>query len=110
VSSIRFIVDDHVPHAIVRELARRGVDIRIPADVGLRHAPDTDYLSFTLEYGFVLVTFDDDFLGLHSRGTPHAGIIFCPPGSQAIGYIVEGLLLIWEVYDAAEMVGHLEYL
>ena len=57
-----------------------------------------------------MVTFDDDFLTLASRGAPHSGIAYRFQGNRNIGRIIAGLELIWELLEPGEMVGRVEYL
>ncbi len=60
--------------------------------------------------GRVLITHDRDFLRLHGAGMPHSGIAYCDQGTRTIGELVSVLTLIFEVYDATELVGRVEYL
>jgi uncharacterized protein (DUF433 family) len=53
---------------------------------------------------------DDDFLRLHAAGVPHAGIAYCHQQARTLGEIIQGLVLIWNVYESAEMVNRVEYL
>nr|WP_239727921.1 hypothetical protein [Nodularia sphaerocarpa] len=40
----------------------------------------------------------------------HLGIIYCPQQTKSIGQIIQGLVLIWELLEPEEMLGHIEYL
>jgi len=60
--------------------------------------------------GGFLVTHDADFTVFHHQGLSHAGIDFCAPLRRSIGQLVESLALIYEVMEAEEMVGRLEFL
>ncbi|MCU0543304.1 MAG: hypothetical protein MUE44_14215 [Oscillatoriaceae cyanobacterium Prado104] len=57
-----------------------------------------------------MFTQDTDFLRLHHAGLSHSGIVYCPQTSKSIGEILRGLVLMWEVLNAEEMKGRLEYL
>jgi len=48
------------------------------------------------------------FHGL-AAGVEHAGLAYAPQGFS-IGQIIRGLMLIQQVLDAEDMVGHVEYL
>ena len=52
---------------------------------------------------------DDDFLRLAAAGTDHGGIVYSTQ-ENAVGEIIYGLMLIYQVLEAEEMVGHVEYL
>lgn len=72
-------------------------------------SPDTTQLEHARIAGRVIATQDGDFLGLHYRFA-HAGIAYCEQGSRSIGEIVAGLVLIYEVFSAEDMVNHVEYI
>lgn len=80
------------------------------AEEGLITAPDEMQLMFALSQGRVLVTHDDDFLGLHQSDMEHAGIAYCNQNHRSIGEILRGLILIWEVPDSEDMCNQLEFL
>ncbi len=72
-------------------------------------AKDAEHLAFALQENRVLFTQDDDFLHLAAAGAPHAGLVYAPQGTP-VGTIVRGLVLIYQVLEAAEMQGHIEFL
>lgn len=47
---------------------------------------------------------------LHTSGFEHCGIAYCVKGSRSIGELLQGLILIWEVLEAEEIVGRVEFL
>jgi hypothetical protein len=63
-----------------------------------------------LSDGRVIFTQDEDFLAIHASGSPHPGIAYCKKDNRSIGEIIRGLVLIWEIYDPADMAGRIEYL
>jgi hypothetical protein len=109
VERIRFRLDEHMAHAIARAVARRGVDITTASDTQTVGLPDDQLLTRCHVDGRVLVTQDRDYLRLHHRGAPHAGVVFCEQGTRSIGATVEFLLLLAEVYSPAEMAGRVEF-
>ena len=108
-ADIQFQLDEHVAHAIAHGLQRRGIPALTPADARLRGAPDVEYLARCLQEKRILLTNDHDFLTLNGAGHPHAGIAYWEQGTQTIGHILL-LQLMYELYQAEEMVGHVEYL
>jgi predicted nuclease of predicted toxin-antitoxin system len=107
---LRFHLDENVDQALADALIRRGIDVTLPATVGLAGASDEEHLAFALRESRVVVTHDADFLRLASRDVPHAGIAFCDFGHRTVGEMRQGLLLLTEFYDEKEMAGRIEYL
>jgi hypothetical protein len=107
---VRFYFDQHIPSAVARGLRRRGVDVLTAQEADRCSLPDHDQLSFCAEQGRVLLTFDDDFLGLAAGGVDHAGIVFCTASKYSIGELIYALLLLYEVLAPEDMVNHIEFL
>ena len=106
---LRFHLDEHVDPAIATALRRAGIDVTTTIEAGLRTKEDEAHLQFARTERRVIVTRDQDFLRI-ARGTvDHPGVVFYT-ASQSIREIIEGLILIYEVLLASEMVGQIEYL
>ena len=108
-SGVRFYADEHVSHAVIRGLRQRGVDIVGVVDTDMRGAKDEEHLVRARQEQRVIFTQDADFLRLHAAGTEHAGIAYVTQGAST-GDIIRGLMLIYQVLAAEEMVGRIEYL
>lgn len=106
---IRFHLDESVDSRIAAGLRRRGFDVTLPVDVGLRQASDIEHLDDAREHERVLVTSDTDFLRFHTEGIPHAGIVFCAQRAR-IGRHIDLLACLSECVPHDEMYGHVEYL
>jgi len=106
---IKFYTDEHVAKAVVKGLRQRGVDVKSVIDAGMLTATDQEHLALAWREGRVIFTQDDDFLRLHATGVNHAGIVYAPQGTS-IGEIIFGLMLTYQVLDAEDMKGHVEYL
>lgn len=107
---IRFHLDESVGPAVAEGLRRRGINVTTTPEVGLSSADDEAQLAFALREKRILVTQDADFLRLHRRGVPHAGIAFYDPGTRTIGQLIAGLVLIHGMLTPEEMKGHVEFL
>ena len=68
--TMRFHLDEHLPHAIAEGLRRRGIDVTTTVEAGLRGASDDVHLAYALEQQRVIVTNDLDFLVLANRTCP----------------------------------------
>src|SRR5438045_2844653 len=108
--TIRFHLDEHVPHSVADGLRRFGIDVTTTTDAGLLGADDATQIAFGTADQRVIFTEDDDFLVLASQGVSHAGLAYCHQNTRSVGQIVRALELIWEVYDPAEMEGRIEFI
>lgn len=107
--SIKFYTDEHVARVVVRGLRQRGADVLTVPEAGLLGAADEEHMERARVEGRVFFTQDDDFLRLHAAGVEHAGIAYAAQGTP-IGEIIRGLMLIYQVLEAEDMKGHVEYL
>ena len=107
---IRFHLDEQVDPEIASQLRRRGIDVTTTVEVGLRTSRDEFQLDFIRQQKRVIFTHDKDFLIIASRTSDHPGIVYCKQKTRSLGEIIEGLVLINEVYLPEEMVGRVEYL
>jgi predicted nuclease of predicted toxin-antitoxin system len=73
-------------------------------------ADDVTQLAFAASAERVLVRQDSDFLRLHAKGVPHAGIAYCQQGSTSMGTILPSLVLIHDLLSPDEMAGRVEFL
>ncbi len=107
---IRFHLDEHVPTAVALGLRRRGIDVTTTVETSLAGAADKEHIAFALSQDRVIVTHDEDFLVLHSRGVRHAGIVYCHQGDRSVGELLRLLVLVRECLTPEEMENRLEFL
>ncbi len=108
-SKIRYYTDEHVARAVIRGLRQRGVDVLTVREANKLGADDKEHLAFSLIENRVIFTQDDDFLRLASSDIEHAGIVYTPQHTP-LGEIIQRLMLIYQVLEAEEMIGNVEYL
>lgn len=108
-SRVRFYVDEHVSRAVVRGLRQRGIDVLTVAEADRLGAADEEHLAFAFQEGRTVFSQDDDFLRLAAAGVSHAGIVYATQGTP-IGEVIRGLVLIYQILEAEELVGQLEFL
>jgi hypothetical protein len=99
-----------MPIAIAEQLALRNIETITVRDLGLLGDEDVNHLQRATEMGYVLCTFDPDYIQLATEGVEHAGIVFGHPQKHWIGAWVEGLTLMHTVYLPNEMLNRVEYL
>jgi hypothetical protein len=108
--TIRFHLDENCDTRIAAALRLHGIDLTTSREAGVVGAPDESQLAYAAAQGRVIMTHDADFLRLHAVGAAHAGIVYCPPQSRSLGDVIRLLVLIWELLEAPEMEGRVEYL
>lgn len=108
----RFLLDEHIAHAIQQQLRRRGPAIEILI-IGDDNAPargtlDPDILLWIEQNGYILVTRDRNSMQMHlvdhyATGGHIPGILWLR-SSARYGEIIETLLMIWSASTADEYV------
>lgn len=73
-------------------------------------ATDDRQLAYAYTDRRVIVSFDDDFLVLASRGAAHYGIAYCHQRERSIGQVVNALVSLWRQRSAEEMAGQVYFL
>jgi uncharacterized protein with PIN domain len=108
-TEIKFYTDEHVSGAVVRGLRQRGVDVLTLVEAGMLGASDEEHIVRARNESRIIFTQDEDFLRMHAAAVTHAGIVYAPQ-QTSIGEIIRGLMLIYQVLDAEDMQGQVEYL
>jgi hypothetical protein len=72
-------------------------------------ATDEAHLALALSQDRVIFTQDANFLRLHAAGIEHAGVVYVRHQTP-IGYILRGLMLIYELLAPADMHKRVEFL
>ena len=107
--TIRYHLDESCRLSIARALRHRGIDVTTTSDAGLLGATDEQQLDYAHSTGRMLFTHDPDFIALHDAQFPHAGLIYSPQQTRAMRETVRLLVLLWEMYEADELLNRLEY-
>ncbi len=107
---IKFHLDESVSNAVALGLRRHGIDVTTTSEVGLIGATDREQIGFAISENRIVVTHDDDFVILHSKGITHTGITYCDQKRRSISEILNILILIWEVVEPEEMQNKIEFL
>jgi predicted nuclease of predicted toxin-antitoxin system len=69
------LADENFPLPVVRLLRIAGLDVVTAYEAGLIRTPDRDVLAAATAAGRAVLTLDKDYVRLHNRGAPHAGIV-----------------------------------
>lgn len=75
-ANLRFYFDENMPVAIAEQLRLRNIEAITVRDLGTLGDEDINHLQRATEMGYVLCTFDADYIQIASSGVEHAGIVF----------------------------------
>jgi hypothetical protein len=109
VTKVRFYLDENVQVAIAEQLKRRGIEAVTVRELNLLGDEDVNHLHRAAEMGYVLCTYDADYVDMASAGKEHAGIVFGQQHLHSIGDWIAFLELMHGVYTAEEMHNLVEY-
>jgi hypothetical protein len=112
--SLSFYFDQHVPGPVATGLRQRGIDVLTTEADGAKGQDDEVILERATLLSRVMVSNDDDFLGIASRWTASdrhfAGLVRLRDQHLPYGKLIEDLLIVAEVYSPEEMIDRIEYL
>lgn len=106
---IRFYLDENVPIAVSAQLRRRGIEAVTVRDLGLLGDSDLNHLVRAAAMGYVLCTYDADYIEMATQGIPHEGIVFGQQHKHGVGDWVRYLELLDAIYQPDEMRNRVEY-
>lgn len=107
---VRFLMDEHVDHAIAVALQNRGYDAITLVEANLLGADDFQaILPYALAEKRVLVTRDSDFLALHASGEPHAGIVHWHGKKRNVKQAIHFLLQLARKETSDSMLGQVRF-
>lgn len=69
------MLDENIPHRVLRALQGKGYTAYRLADVGLRGKSDTEIFAYVRRRNLILITHDTDFANRERFSPPHAGIL-----------------------------------
>lgn len=82
--------DESIWIPVAEGLRRRGWDVRTAREENTLGDPDREQLTHATDNGWILMTFDDDFLSLvEGEGLDHAGLIYVRQAGRKIGDVVK---------------------
>ena len=117
-ASPRFLLDEHVSHAIQDQLLRLDIAIEVlvvgQSPAPPKGTPDQDILLWIEHTGYILVTSNRRTIPAHLRAHQAAG--HHVPGvlllrrSASLRHIIEQMYLLWAASDAEEYTDQMLYL
>ena len=109
-SKIRFYIDENVEVEVTPQLVQHGIVAVSAKTLGKLGDTDANHLLRATEMGYVLCTYDQDFLRMNAEGVEHAGIIFAVQYQSTIGGWVRALRQIHAETTAEAMNGQVKYI
>ena len=107
---LRFLLDENMQVVIAAQLMNRGIDTSTIRALGELGWDDVQVLITAAQMGYVLCTYDSDYLFLSASGAGHAGIVFGQQERHTIGDWVRRLQSFHARYAAEEFINRVEYL
>jgi Domain of unknown function (DUF5615) len=108
--TVRFYLDENMQVVIAEQLQMRGIEVVTVRDLGALGDDDLNHLQRATAMGYVLCTYDDDYLRLAAKGIEHAGIVHGHPNKHSIGDWVKGLDFIHSMLTTEDMINRVEYI
>lgn len=109
-SKIRYYIDENVQVAVAAQLVQQGIEAVSAKTLEKLGDSDTNHLQRATEHGYVLCTYDQDFLKLHAEGIQHAGIVFAEQYQATIGGWVKRLVQLYKETSAEDMIGQVKFI
>ena len=109
-NKIRFYLDENIAKEVAEGLHTCDIDVVTTPEIGHMGFANEEHLASARVEKRVFVTEDEDFLVLHSKGIPHAGIAYYKQRTLTIKEVIRALTLIYEVMTDDEMMNRIEYL
>ena len=104
------LCDEHIPHAIVEGLRRRGINVVTVQEIGLCSTRDEVIMARARQDGRTIYTRDADFLRLDKDGHKHRGILYHHALAYSIAQAIQKVALACEVVSPPEMENRVKFL
>jgi predicted nuclease of predicted toxin-antitoxin system len=95
--------DESVWVPVAKGLRQRGWEVYTASEENNLGMSDKEQLEFAVRNGWVLLTFDDDFLALVERDdTEHSGIVYVNQSGKRVGDVVKDVDALLQDADSLE--------
>ncbi len=92
----RIPADENIPNSVAEWLRKQGYTVVRTSDIGLKGKPDSALIKASQTEGWVILTLDYDFIGLHRQAKKPFGAIVVrthPPTPDRVKVMLGRLLL-----------------
>jgi predicted nuclease of predicted toxin-antitoxin system len=94
---MRFVVDDQLPVSLARYFSSLGHVAEHVSDIGLTGAPDTLIWKYASEIGAVIVSKDDDFVGIRARHPDGPAVVWLRVGNTRTKPLLDRMATLFPV-------------
>ena len=92
---MKYLVDNQLPPALARFInSDLGAEASHVSDIGLRSVPDATLWAWASSHGFILVSKDEDFVGLF-KSDPSTGLLWVRIGNCRRGRLLDAFRAAW---------------
>ena len=109
-SKIRFYIDENVQVEVASQLSQHGIEAVSAKSLEKLGDTDANHLLRATDMGYVLCTYDTDFLRMSAEDVQHAGIVFAGQYKSTIGGWVKELRKLHDEISAEEMIDRVVFI
>jgi len=92
---VKFLIDNQLPMALSRFLAARGFECQHVLEIGLASVSDSEIWRYADEGEFVVISKDEDFLYLASKGESRARFVWVRFGNCRTSALLAAIERLW---------------
>jgi len=107
---LRFYLDENVETVIAPQLRLRGIEVVTVLDLGLLGDSDANHLARATRMGYVLCSYDRDYLRLANEGIEHTDLVMGQRRRHEVGDWVRGLVRMHATYTTNQFINRIEFL
>ncbi len=94
---MRFVVDDQLPVSLARYITAEGHSAEHVSDIGLTGAPDSLIWKYASKIGAVIISKDDDFVGIRARHPDGPAVVWLRVGNTRKTALLDRMVTLFPV-------------
>lgn len=94
---MRFVVDDQLPVSLARYIASLDHIAEHVCDIGLTGAPDSSIWKYASKVGAVIISKDDDFVGIRARHPDGPAVVWLRVGNTRKKPLLDRMVTLFPV-------------
>lgn len=109
-NKLSFYLDENVETVVAAQLRLREIEVVTVLDLGLLGDSDANHLARATRMGYILCSYDRDYLRLANEGVEHAGLVMGQRRKHEVGDWVRGLVRLHATHIPSDFVNRIEFL